>query len=79
LKNNPPLTVSKAVLQILQCHYPERLHEAILWHPPKLFEAVWKVLYPFLDNRTRQKITFLMKNDKNCYGELARRCVLHWH
>jgi hypothetical protein len=73
MKVNPPFKVSKAVLNILQCHYPERLHEAILWHPPHLFQAVWNALQPFLDARTRRKITFLMKNNDNCFSELAQR------
>jgi len=49
MAKNPPLATSRAVLSILQTHHPERLHEAILWHPPRVFGMLWKMLGPFVD------------------------------
>lgn len=43
MKNTSPLAVVRETANILQNHYPERLHVAILHNPPRLFEAVWKV------------------------------------
>eukprot|EP00892_Ulva_mutabilis_P008414 jgi/Ulvmu1/5945/UM026_0067.1 len=71
LKKSPPMKTSMATLKILQHHYPERLHLCICWHPPAVFSAFWKLLSPFIDPVTAQKVTLLPKGDKSGKQKLA--------
>ncbi|GAV80787.1 CRAL_TRIO domain-containing protein/CRAL_TRIO_N domain-containing protein [Cephalotus follicularis] len=48
-----------AFLSILQDCYPERLGKLFFVHVPYLFMTAWKIIYPFVDNRTRKKIEFV--------------------
>lgn len=43
MKNAPPPRVGIQSLQILQNHYPERLALAVCYHPPWLFQIMYKV------------------------------------
>ncbi|QPG75981.1 hypothetical protein FOA43_003367 [Brettanomyces nanus] len=54
----PPLSVGRQVLHILQTHYPERLGKALLTNIPFLGRAFLKLIYPFIDPLTRQKLVF---------------------
>lgn len=47
----------------LQAHYPERLSVLYVLHVPYIFWGVWKVVKPFIDPRTRQKIHFVEDKD----------------
>lgn len=62
LRNSPPMKTSKAVLSILQNHYPERLGIALLLNPPWIFQAFWTVIYPLIDPVTKQKIRLVSSN-----------------
>ncbi|CAI5462003.1 unnamed protein product [Closterium sp. Yama58-4] len=42
-----------------QSHYPERLGAAVIYNPPAVFEAFWKVIRPFIDPVTFNKILFV--------------------
>ena len=42
MKNAPPPRVGIQSLQILQNHYPERLALAVCYHPPWLFQIMYK-------------------------------------
>lgn len=46
-------------LSILQDCYPERLGKMYLIHVPYIFMKVWKMVYPFIDSNTRDKIVFV--------------------
>lgn len=58
LRKAPPMRTARTVLNILQNHYPERLGAAVAFDPPNVFEAFWKVIRPFVDPVTFNKILF---------------------
>jgi len=53
------------VLNILQDHYPERLGRAFVINVPFLLNAFYKMLNPFIDPVTREKLKF----NPNCVKE----------
>ncbi|KAH3666689.1 hypothetical protein WICMUC_005506 [Wickerhamomyces mucosus] len=52
----PSLSISKQVLHILQTHYPERLGKAFFANIPYLAYSFMKIMNPFIDPITREKI-----------------------
>ena len=50
------MTIGQAMMQVLEQHYPERMHKALVVNAPRWFSAVWKVVAPLLDPSTAQKI-----------------------
>ncbi|XP_072970291.1 uncharacterized protein [Typha angustifolia] len=57
-----------AGLEIMQNYYPERLGKAFLIHVPYIFMKAWKIVYPFIDKRTKEKIVFV--DDKSLQATL---------
>ncbi|KAL8745148.1 MAG: hypothetical protein Q9190_002680 [Brigantiaea leucoxantha] len=53
-----PLWQGKMVLNILQSHYPERLGRALVVNVPWLLWTFFKLLNPFIDANTREKLKF---------------------
>ncbi|KAH7288025.1 hypothetical protein KP509_31G008100 [Ceratopteris richardii] len=51
-----------SVLEILQNQYPERLRKLFLVHMPLLFWTAWRMVSPFVDKVTRDKIVFVDNN-----------------
>ena len=58
LRDAPPMSTSKHTLEILQRHYPERLHRAYICNPPWVFTTFWSVIKPFVDPVTKSKVCF---------------------
>lgn len=58
LRNSPPMAITRHTINILQNHFPERLHRAFLFNTPTLFRGFWTVVGPFLDPVTKRKIAF---------------------
>uniref|UniRef100_A0A6V2HBP8 CRAL-TRIO domain-containing protein n=1 Tax=Ditylum brightwellii TaxID=49249 RepID=A0A6V2HBP8_9STRA len=58
-KVRTPLTLSKDITFCLRDHYPERLEKVFMIDAPFLFRAFYNLVYPFIDNDTKQKIVFV--------------------
>lgn len=39
-----------------QNHYVERLYKLYLYSAPTIFYGLWKVLYPLIDPKSREKV-----------------------
>lgn len=61
LRDSPPLATTKYTLDILQKHYPERMHRAYVVHPPLVFSSFWALIKNFIDPTTKEKIVFCNK------------------
>ncbi|KAK8622415.1 hypothetical protein V6N13_117332 [Hibiscus sabdariffa] len=57
--SNSDIRAYLASLSILQDCYPERLGKLFIVHVPYIFMTAWKVVYPFIDSRTKKKIVFV--------------------
>uniref|UniRef100_A0A5B6ZNT5 Putative random slug protein 5 isoform X3 n=1 Tax=Davidia involucrata TaxID=16924 RepID=A0A5B6ZNT5_DAVIN len=64
LNTNVPIKTARDIIYILQNHYPERLAIVVLYNPPRIFAAFWKVVKYFVDTKTFQKINFVYPNNK---------------
>ena len=49
----------KALFDLLQRHYPERLAELWFLKAPFIFWGLWRIVSPFLAEGTRCKIRFM--------------------
>ncbi|CAH9067369.1 unnamed protein product [Cuscuta europaea] len=65
MSKSTPMKLAREIIYILQNHYPERLAIIVLYSPPRLFEAFWKVVKYFVDPKTTQKIKFVYPNDED--------------
>jgi len=59
LNNLIPLSVARAVINILQDHYPERLGQAFVFHAPWILNAFIAAVSPFIDPVTMEKVQFI--------------------
>ncbi|TCD67152.1 hypothetical protein EIP91_000437 [Steccherinum ochraceum] len=55
---NPSMSTSRKVLDILQTHYPERLGRAFVINVPFVINMFLKLIMPFVDPVTREKVHF---------------------
>lgn len=46
----------------LQDCYPERLGKMLIVHAPYMFMKIWKMIYPFIDDNTKKKVTLQIYN-----------------
>ncbi|RFU75391.1 hypothetical protein TARUN_6840 [Trichoderma arundinaceum] len=53
-----PVSMAREVLHILQNHYPERLGKALIINVPWLVQGFFKIITPFIDPVTREKLKF---------------------
>ncbi|KAK9072144.1 hypothetical protein SSX86_008576 [Deinandra increscens subsp. villosa] len=63
--SNISIKSTKETAYILQEQYPERLGLAIMYNPPKFFEPFYKLVKPFLEPKTANKVKFVYSNDLN--------------
>ncbi|AEO62998.1 uncharacterized protein THITE_2107833 [Thermothielavioides terrestris NRRL 8126] len=54
----PGLGQAREVLHILQHHYPERLGKALIINMPWIVTGFFRLITPFIDPHTRQKLKF---------------------
>ncbi|KXH49718.1 CRAL/TRIO domain-containing protein [Colletotrichum simmondsii] len=54
----PGLGLAREVLHILQTHYPERLGKALIINVPWMVNGFFKLITPFIDPMTRDKLKF---------------------
>ena len=54
----------QAVFEVLQQHYPERLGELWFLNAPFIFWGLWRVVSPFIQQGTKDKIKFLSGKDR---------------
>ncbi|VBB75725.1 Putative phosphatidylinositol transfer protein PDR1 [Podospora comata] len=55
---SPGIGLAREVLDILQNHYPERLGKALIINMPWVVTAFFKLITPFIDPHTREKLAF---------------------
>jgi len=55
---SPSISTARTVLSILQDHYPERLGKAFINNVPYFVNLFFKLIMPFVDPRTREKVHF---------------------
>ncbi|KAL2269002.1 hypothetical protein VTJ83DRAFT_3848 [Remersonia thermophila] len=54
----PGIGIAREVLHILQHHYPERLGRALIINMPWIVTGFFKLITPFIDPLTREKLKF---------------------
>ncbi|KAK9839865.1 hypothetical protein WJX81_007319 [Elliptochloris bilobata] len=57
--SNLDVKALQAIFELLQSHYPERLSALWFINAPWIFWGVWRMVRPFIDAKTREKIAFL--------------------
>jgi hypothetical protein len=63
LANTPSPSTTREILDCFQSYYPERLHTAYMLDAPWIFWAFWRMISPFIDKKTAQKIVFVTSPD----------------
>jgi len=69
IRDSPPMATSKWTIDILQHHYPERLHRAYILNPGFVFRVFIPMVRPFLDPVTKDKICL-------CSGAAATKMLV---
>jgi len=73
---SPSISTARAVLNILQDHYPERLGKALIINIPFLLNAFFKIIMPFVDPITREKVKFNPDVIKD--GYITPEMLMRW-
>ncbi|KAK8686367.1 hypothetical protein V6N13_125392 [Hibiscus sabdariffa] len=58
---NSDIRAYLTALSLVQDYYPERLEKLFIVHAPYIFMTAWKIVCPFIDQKTRNKIIFVDK------------------
>lgn len=70
--NAPPLRVMRAMTQILQHNYPERLYHLVILDPPFFMRSIYILIHPFLSADTSEKVIMISDEVRavsgNCHG-----------
>ncbi|KAI9318232.1 CRAL-TRIO domain-containing protein, partial [Dichotomocladium elegans] len=53
----------KAVVDIIQAYYPETLHRMYIVNAPAVLHTIWKIIKPWLEQRTADKVTILSHSE----------------
>ncbi|GAB5030265.1 cral trio domain containing protein [Nannochloropsis oceanica] len=56
-------TAKPGIISIMKDYYPECLQSLLIVNSNLIFRIFWKIIYPFIDERTRTKI-FMLPNDE---------------
>ena len=65
--------VGRAVIDVMEAHYPERLGLQILVDPPTTFFVLWKMLSPFIAEETKSKVRmFYTESEPNIKDEFPK-------
>ncbi|KAF9178635.1 hypothetical protein BGZ51_001551 [Haplosporangium sp. Z 767] len=65
MTKNPGVAIAREIIHVLGSHYPERLGKAYIIHAPWFFFPFYKLISPFIDPVTKDKINFVdMKKQK---------------
>ena len=56
-------TALKSIFELLQTHFPERLDRLVFVGAPAIFFGLWRVVSPFLDAVTKDKVRFVGGHD----------------
>ncbi|PKU66468.1 phosphatidylinositol transfer protein 3-like isoform X1 [Dendrobium catenatum] len=62
-KASVSLKATRETAHVLQGYYPERLAVGILYNPSKIFEPFWKMVKPFLEQKTYKKVKFVYSDN----------------
>ncbi|KAL3144014.1 hypothetical protein ABBQ32_003820 [Trebouxia sp. C0010 RCD-2024] len=66
----------QAVFEVLQQHYPERLGELWFLNAPFIFWGLWRVVSPFIQQATKEKIKFLSGKERDRMRQYIPQDVL---
>ncbi|CEJ80451.1 Putative PDR16 protein [[Torrubiella] hemipterigena] len=72
-----PISMAREVLHILQNHYPERLGKALIINVPWIVWGFFKIITPFIDPVTREKLKF--NEDMRQYVPAEQLWSLDWN
>jgi hypothetical protein len=71
-----PIGTAREVLSVLQNHYPERLGKALIINVPWIVSGFFKIITPFIDPVTREKLKF--NEDMKTYVDPAQLWREDW-
>lgn len=74
--NSPHPSITLQCLNMLSHHYPERLHKAYFVDAPSIFSVFFRMMSPFVDEKTRQKVEFV--HSKEYLAAPAKQQTQSW-